>query len=80
MEFVQRLILNFATNRGKWSDSCFSHFTPRVRSSSIHWVSGLVDPRTGLDMMGRRKTCSTVLNLLQANKRINMVKLVSVSL
>jgi hypothetical protein len=38
-------------NGAGWSDSHSSHFTPGETAPSIHWIRGLVDPRTSVDNM-----------------------------
>jgi hypothetical protein len=35
---------------GEWSDSCLGRFTP-----GTHWMGGWVGPRTGLDVVEKRK-------------------------
>jgi hypothetical protein len=40
---------------GEWSASRPSRFTPGERASGNHWIGGLVDPRTGLGDLEKRK-------------------------
>jgi hypothetical protein len=41
--------------RGEWSASLPGRFTPGERASCTHWIGGWMGPRTGLDVVERRK-------------------------
>jgi hypothetical protein len=47
--------LTMALDGGGWSASRSSHFTPRERAPSVHWLEGWVGPSAGLDTMKKRK-------------------------
>jgi hypothetical protein len=40
---------------GDWSASRLGGFTPGKRAPGTHWIGAWVDPRTGLDNLGKRK-------------------------
>jgi hypothetical protein len=42
--------LTSALDRGEWSASHLSHFTPRERTPGTHWIGGWVGPRIVLDV------------------------------
>jgi len=41
--------LTLALDGGEWSASRSGRFTPRDRSTSIHWIGGWVGPRASVD-------------------------------
>jgi hypothetical protein len=47
--------LTSALNRGEWSPSHPSHFSPGERAPGMHWIEGWVGPRASLDPMEKRK-------------------------
>jgi hypothetical protein len=49
------IFLTSALAGGEWSASNPGRFTPGERTLSIPWIGGLVDPRAGLDDLGKRK-------------------------
>jgi hypothetical protein len=50
-------------NRGEWLASRPGDFTPGERARGIHWIGGLVGPRTGLDEVTKRKIPSAAGNM-----------------
>jgi len=47
--------LTLALDGGKWSASCLGHFTLTVSCPGTHYRGGWMGPRTGLDVMAKRK-------------------------
>jgi hypothetical protein len=47
--------LTSALDGGEWSVARADHFTPRERDPVTHWIGGWVGPRSGLDMVSKRK-------------------------
>jgi hypothetical protein len=48
-------LLTLALDRGEWSASRPSRFTPGERDPGTHWIGGWVGPRAGLEAVVRRK-------------------------
>jgi hypothetical protein len=49
------IFLTSALVGGKWSASRPGRFTPGEGAPVSHWIEGWVDPRTGLDVVEKRK-------------------------
>jgi hypothetical protein len=50
-----QFFLTSAPAGGEWSASQPCHFIPGERTPGTHWRGGVVDPRTGLDNVEKRK-------------------------
>jgi len=55
MEVCTHAFLTSALDGSKWSASWAGRFTPGKRAPGTPWIGGSVDPRTGLDTVGKRK-------------------------
>jgi hypothetical protein len=52
------ILLNSALAGSTWSVLGPDRFIPRERAPTTHWLGGWVDPRAGLDEVGKRKFLS----------------------
>jgi len=82
MEVQLHPFLNSVLVGDEWSASCPSHFTPRERAPSTHWIRGWVIPGASLGMEANRKSpcpCSCSLVKTEWGKKKLPIRTVATS-